>query len=250
MKILGVIPARYASSRFPAKPLAEIAGKAMVEWVYSQAVQWTSLQSVVVATDHEKIYNHLIEKEINVCMTSSDHVSGTDRCQEALIKSGQVFDYVVNIQGDEPFISPRQIDLLTSLLNGTVQLATLKKKITQTEHLFSPHVVKVVTDQHGNAMYFSRSPIPHIRHIKEADWLKAHSFFKHIGMYAYRADVLRQITALAPSTLEKAESLEQLRWIENGFALKVAETDIETLGVDTPEDLIQANNFVRELGRK
>lgn len=240
MKILGVIPARYASTRFPAKPLADIAGKTMIEWVYNQASKSKSLSHVVVATDNQKIFDHVKGVGADVCFTSEDHVSGTDRCYEALTLSKESYDYVINIQGDEPFIAPEQIDLLAGLLDGKVELATLIKRIHDPASLTNSNVVKVVRNLNHEAIYFSRNAIPHLRNVKPEEWIQKHTFFKHIGMYAYRADILEAITRLQSSVLEKAESLEQLRWIENGYSIKTAETDIETLGVDTPEDLTKA----------
>jgi 3-deoxy-manno-octulosonate cytidylyltransferase (CMP-KDO synthetase) len=240
MRVLGVIPARFASTRFPAKPLADIAGKSMIERVYAQAKKAASLSEVVVATDNQKIFDHVKSFGGNVCMTAEDHVSGTDRCFEALRLQKEKFDYVVNIQGDEPFIKPEQIELLTNLLDGKTELATLAKSIEKEEQLFNPNVVKVIFDSNNEALYFSRSTIPHIRNTDQNKWLSKHTFFKHIGLYAYRADILEKITALTPSSLEKAESLEQLRWLENGFKIKVAETTIETIGIDTPQDLQEA----------
>ena len=245
-RILGIIPARYASTRFPAKPLAVIGGKSMIQWVHSQASQSSKISKVVVATDDQRIFDHVRSFGAAVCMTSADHVSGTDRCFEALSKQPEQFDYVINIQGDEPFISPKQIDLVAALLDGETQLATLAKKITEQEVLFNPNVVKVVRDLNNEALYFSRSTIPHIRNTDESQWLSKHTFFKHIGMYAYRSDILGKITRLPVSSLEKAESLEQLRWLENGFRIKVAETDQETIGVDTPEDLEKAIAFLKK----
>lgn len=240
MKILGVIPARYASTRFPAKPLADIAGKTMIEWVYSQATQSLKLDQVVVATDNQKIFDHIKEKGGKVLMTSENHVSGTDRCAEALLLTKEKFDYVINIQGDEPFIDPRQIDLLASLLDGKTELATLVKKIKDAAALHNANIVKVITNIHQEAIYFSRSAVPHLRNVKPEDWLSKQTYFKHIGMYGYRTDILEEITKLSPSSLEVAESLEQLRWIENGYKIKVAETEIESMGIDTPEDLKRA----------
>ena len=240
MKILGVIPARYASTRFPAKPLADIAGKTMIEWVYSQASKASSLHHLVVATDNQKIFDHIKKTGGNVVMTSEDHVSGTDRCAEALTLAEGEYNYVINIQGDEPFIDPAQIDLLASLLDGKVELATLVKKITDAAVLHNPNVVKAIFNLHHEAIYFSRNALPHVRNTLPEQWLGKQNFYKHIGMYAYRADVLKEITKLKPSSLEMAESLEQLRWIENGYKIKIAETDIETMGIDTPEDLERA----------
>ncbi len=246
MNILGVIPARYASTRFPAKPLAMIDGKSMIQRVYDQVLKSDSVQSVVVATDDQRIFDHVVSFGGKVSMTSPDHPSGTDRCFETLSLQKEKYDYVINIQGDEPFIAPRQIDLVAAMLDGKTELATLAKKISDEETLFNPNVVKVVLSASREALYFSRSTIPHIRNTSEAHWLSKHSFFKHIGMYAYRADILEKITRLPVSLLEKAESLEQLRWLENGFRIKVAETDLETIGVDTPEDLDKAIAFLRK----
>ncbi|HZY79423.1 MAG TPA: 3-deoxy-manno-octulosonate cytidylyltransferase [Cyclobacteriaceae bacterium] len=245
MKILGVIPARYASTRFPAKPLADIAGKSMIQRVYEQALKSTKINKVIIATDDKRIFDHVNFFKGSVCMTSPDHVSGTDRCFEALGSQPEKYDYVINIQGDEPFISPNQVDLLAGLLDGNTELATLAKKITEQDSLFNPNIVKLVRNQNNEALYFSRSTIPHIRNTPERDWLSKHTFFKHIGMYAYRSDILKKITGLKVSSLEKAESLEQLRWLENGFKVKVAETDEETIGIDTPEDLEKAIAFLR-----
>lgn len=241
MSILGIIPARYASTRFPAKPLADMGGKSMIRRVYEQAKKSKSLSKVVVATDHEEIYQHVIDFGGDVCMTSTHHASGTDRCYEVLAKENTSFDYVINIQGDEPFIAPEQIDLLASLLlDGDTELATLIKKIDSVEQLFNPNLVKAVVNKNAEALYFSRSPIPYVRNMEQVEWVTHHNFYKHIGMYAYRKDVLEKITRLEISSLEKAESLEQLRWLENGYKIKVKETNIETIGIDTPEDLQNA----------
>jgi 3-deoxy-manno-octulosonate cytidylyltransferase (CMP-KDO synthetase) len=240
MRILGVIPARYASTRFPAKPLVDINGKSMIRRVYEQASKSKCLNKVVVATDHEEIYRHVNAFAGEVCMTSPHHASGTDRCYEVLTKEKEKFDYVINIQGDEPFIAPAQIDLLASLLDGKTELATLIKKIGSVEQLLNPNLVKVVCSNNQEALYFSRSVIPYFRNMEQAEWVTHHTYYKHIGMYAYRADVLEQITKLEISSLEKTESLEQLRWLENGYHIKVKETNIETIGIDTPEDLEKA----------
>lgn len=245
--ILGVIPARYASTRFPAKPLADLGGKSMVQRVYEQVKKSNHISEIVVATDHEEIFNHVKRFGGNACMTNEHHASGTDRCYEALTLQKREFNYVINIQGDEPFIQPNQIDLLASLLDGKTEIATLIKKIEEKESLFSPNVVKVVASKDKNALYFSRSPIPHIRNTQENDWLSHHTFYKHIGMYAYRSDILKQLTALPVSSLEKAESLEQLRWLEHGFKISVAETQTETIGIDTPEDLKKALEYFKTI---
>lgn len=240
MKTLGIIPARFASTRFPGKPLALIGGKTMIERVYAQC-QKSSLTDIIVATDDERIYDH-VKSFGQVIMTSTHHQSGTDRCQEVIEKLPKTYDYVINIQGDEPFIDPAQINLLYSLLNGETEIATLIKKIENPEHLFNSNVVKVVKGVTNQALYFSRSPIPFVRGKSEKDWLFNQTFYKHIGLYAYRTDVLKRISALKPSALEKAESLEQLRWLENGYSILTAETEIETFGIDSPEDLEAAKN--------
>jgi 3-deoxy-manno-octulosonate cytidylyltransferase (CMP-KDO synthetase) len=244
MKVLGIIPARYASTRFPAKPLADLNGQSMISRVFTQAGKSKSLSKVIVATDHSEIVAHVLGFGGNVCMTSENHASGTDRCYEVLSKEQEVFDYVINIQGDEPFIAPDQIDLLASLLDGTTELATLIKKLEAQEQLINPNIVKVVVNESKEAMYFSRSTIPYWRG-KETDWINQHTYYKHIGMYAYRSDVLKKITSLKVSSLEKAESLEQLRWLENGLKIKTAETTIETVGIDTPADLEHARHYLK-----
>ncbi len=238
--ILGIIPARYASTRFPGKPLADIGGKSMIQRVYEQVKKSKLVTDVIVATDNQEIFDHVTKFGGRVRMTKESHVSGTDRCYEALTLQKASFNYVINIQGDEPFIQPEQIDLLARLLDGKTEIATLVKKIEDREQLFNPNVVKAVVAANGEALYFSRSTVPHIRNTPEAEWMSKHSFYKHIGMYAYRTDVLKRLTELPVSALEKAESLEQLRWLENGFRIKVAETKKETIGIDTPEDLLGA----------
>jgi 3-deoxy-manno-octulosonate cytidylyltransferase (CMP-KDO synthetase) len=244
MKILGLIPARYASTRFPAKPLVDIGGKSMIRRVYEQALQSNQLHKVVVATDHPEIFEHVKKFNGRVCFTKESHVSGTDRCYEALTLQEERFDYVINIQGDEPFIKPEQIDLLAAKLNGMTEIATLVKAIDRPEQLFNSNIVKVVLSKSSDALYFSRSTIPHIRNTDESLWMKKHTFYKHIGMYAYRTDILEQLTKIEVSSLERAESLEQLRWLENGFKITVAETSLETIGIDTPDDLKHALNYI------
>ncbi len=240
MKILGLIPSRYASTRFHAKPLVDINGKSMIQRVYEQVKKSTSLSKIVVATDHEEIFSHVKKFGGEVCMTKESHVSGTDRCFEALELQPEKFDYVINVQGDEPFIQPDQIDLLASTLDGHKEIATLVKGIENQDELFNPNLVKAVFNLSHEALYFSRSAIPHIRNKDQAVWLSSHKFYKHIGMYAYRTDVLERLTRLPVSSLEKAESLEQLRWLENGFKITVVETLTETFGIDTPDDLNKA----------
>jgi len=238
MKILGIIPARYASTRFPGKPLVEIHGKTMVQRVIEQAEKSKWLNDVMVATDDERIFSHVESLGKKVVMTSSHHPSGTDRCLEALEKYNINADTVINIQGDEPFVSPPQIDALAVLIaKPDVEIATLAKKINDTETLFDPNKVKVAFAQNGRAIYFSRHAIPFQKAIAQTAWLAYHKYYKHIGLYAYKTNVLKEISRLKPSPLELAESLEQLRWLENGKSIFVAETDIETPAIDTPEDL-------------
>ena len=241
MKVVGIIPARYDSSRFPGKPLAIIQNKPMIQHVYEQANRADHLNDVIVATDDSRI-----EKAVNgfggkVMMTKSTHSSGTGRCaevQQILKDAGKLFDVVINIQGDEPFIDPKQIDLVASCFkDGSVQIATLSKKIKDEKELFDPNVVKVVSDISGNAIYFSRQTIPYIRSQKIDMWIQLSTHSKHIGIYGYQSSVLEKIVKLNKTTLEDAECLEQLRWIENGYSIKVKETDIESYGVDVPEDL-------------
>jgi len=244
MSILGIIPARYASTRFPGKPLVDIGGKSMIQRVYEQASQ-AALQKVIVATDDSRIMEHVQSFGGNVVMTAEAHESGTDRCFEAYQKNNEEFEYVINIQGDEPFIQPGQIDLLASLLqDNSTQLATLIKKITTDEELHNVNLPKVVIDARGQALLFSRQTIPFLRNVPASDWLLHHTFYKHIGIYGYRTDILEQITRLPAGTLERSESLEQLRWLENGFKIATAVTELENLGIDTPADLEKVKGFL------
>lgn len=237
-KIIGIIPARFASSRFPGKPLAVISGKTMIERVYSQALQSPNLAEVVVATDDMSIAEKVKSFGGKVCLTSPDHPSGTDRCAEVVQTLGASYDAVLNIQGDEPFIDPRQIDLLCSCFDDErTHLATLIKKIDSPEVLFNPNAPKVIVDADKFAICFSRHPIPFIRGVDEKNWLDKHTFYQHIGIYGYRTHILQEITRLPPSSLEKAESLEQLRWLENGYKIKTAVTAFESIAIDTPDDL-------------
>jgi len=242
MKIIGLIPARYASTRLPAKALKDLAGKTMIQRVYEQAAKATCLSKLVVATDDARIYDHVKSFGGEVCMTRVDHPSGTDRCAEALTLQEGKFDYVINIQGDEPFIHPDQIDLLGSKLNGQTEIATLGKIINHVDELESESEVKIALNVHQEALYFSRSIIPYIVNsdADKANWLKQYNFFKHVGMYAYRSDILGQLTKLPQSPLEKVERLEQLRWLENGFRIAIVETTEETICIDTPADLEKA----------
>ncbi len=237
---VGIIPSRYQSSRFPGKPLADMAGKTMIQRVYERAKK--ALDDVVVATDDKRIFKAVEEFGGIAIMTSSNHQTGTDRCAEALEKIktivSKVFDVVINIQGDEPFIQKGQIELLrTCFADKNTRIATLIKPVENKDILFDSNRPKVVIDNQGFAMYFSRSPIPHLRDVKDEEWYLKHKYFQHIGMYAYRSDVLREITKLQPTILEKAESLEQLRWLENGYKIKTVVTEHESYGIDTPEDI-------------
>ena len=216
----------------------------MIERVYRQAKSASSLSKIVVATEHAGIYDHVTGFGGYACMTSENHPSGTDRCFEALTKEKESFDYVINIQGDEPFIEPSQIDLLASYLDGNTQLATLIKKIDTYEQLSSNSEVKVTFNTRNEALYFSRAVIPFVQKVDPGKWLDHFEFYKHVGMYAYRTDILKEITKLEISPLEKVESLEQLRWMENGYIIKVAKTDVETMCVDTPEELEIANEIL------
>ncbi|HUX94686.1 MAG TPA: 3-deoxy-manno-octulosonate cytidylyltransferase [Bacteroidales bacterium] len=242
-KFAGIIPARYASSRFPGKPLAMIGSKTMIQRVYEQVRK--VMESVYVATDDERIFNKVMSFGGNAVMTSPDHFSGTDRCSEAADKiiseTGQKIDIVVNIQGDEPFIRPEQIKLIMNCFNAEgVDLATLIRKVEVQEDIFNPNQPKVIVNTSGDAIYFSRSVIPYVRDADRDEWTRKHAFYKHIGLYAYRTSVLRMITSLPKSPLESAESLEQNRWIENGFRIRTAVTSWESIGIDTPEDLEKA----------
>jgi 3-deoxy-manno-octulosonate cytidylyltransferase (CMP-KDO synthetase) len=238
MKILGIIPARYASSRFPGKPLVYIDGKTMIHRVYDQVKLCPQITDVVVATDHYSIYEHVEQFGGKVMMTSDTHPSGTDRCSEVLLKLGdKKYDYVVNIQGDEPFIQPAQISLLCDTLLERPDIATLVKKIDTLETLYNPNTPKVIFDHQMNALYFSRHPIPYMRGVDADLWLAKHKYYKHIGIYAYQAQVLLKLTKLPMSALENAECLEQLRWLEEGLKIKIAVTEFDSFGIDTPQDL-------------
>lgn len=246
MKFLGIIPARYASTRFPAKPLAMLGGKTVIQRVYEQVAG--VLDNAYVATDDERIEAVVKAFGGKVVMTSVHHKSGTDRCYEAYTKIGAGFDVVVNIQGDEPFIQPSQLRAVKACFDDpSTQIATLVKPFSANddfailENVNSP---KVVVNKNMNALYFSRSIIPYQRNVEKKDWLKNHVYYKHIGLYAYRTEVLKEITSLAQSSLELAESLEQLRWLENGYTIKVGVTEVETIGIDTPQDLEQAEKYL------
>ncbi|MGY3052162.1 3-deoxy-manno-octulosonate cytidylyltransferase (CMP-KDO synthetase) [Pedobacter sp. UYEF25] len=239
LQIIGIIPARYASTRFPGKPLAEIGGKSMIQRVYEQASKSPALNKVIVATDDERIADAVTSFGGEFVLTSESHQSGTDRCAEV---ANYFPDYqvVINIQGDEPFIDPAQITLVASCFEDPkTELATLVKPITTNEELLNLNSPKVILNKNGEAIYFSRQTIPFVRNAAQNEWLEKHTFFKHIGIYGYRMHVLKEITNLAISPLESAEQLEQLRWLENGYKIKTKITYLETQAIDTPEDLLK-----------
>ena len=251
LKFIVVIPARYASTRFPAKPLALLGGKPVIQRVYEQVSG--VVENVVVATDDERIYSAVEAFGGRVVMTSTNHKSGTDRCWEAYQKQGEEYDVVINVQGDEPFIAHSQLRAIMACFDDeTTDIATLVKPFAKEdgiEALENPNSPKVVLDKQSRAIYFSRSGIPYLRGVEREQWLEKHTFYKHIGMYAFRTDVLRQVTSLEQSPLELAESLEQLRWLENGYKIGVGISDVETVGIDTPEDLQKAEEFLKSLNR-
>ena len=243
MKFMAIIPARYASTRFPGKPLAVLGGKTVIQRVYEQVSR--QLDEVCVATDDERILQCVEAFGGRAVMTRSDHKSGTDRIEEAAEKIGSDADVIINVQGDEPFIQPSQIKTLMSLFEAPeTQIGTLGKPFESMEAVESPNSPKIVIDRRGFALYFSRSVIPFIRGKERADWFGRYPFLKHLGIYAYRREVLREVTQLPQGELEKAESLEQLRWLENGYRIRVGLTDVETVGIDTPEDLQRAEAFL------
>jgi 3-deoxy-manno-octulosonate cytidylyltransferase (CMP-KDO synthetase) len=240
---IGIIPARYASTRLPGKPLVDLGGQTMIQRVVAQA-RLSNLARVVVATDDVRILNHVHSFGGEAVLTRPDHPSGTDRVWEAYEQLGSPAEVscIVNIQGDEPFIHPEQINALVNLFaqNPPPAIATLIKPVRTEEELFSPHLPKVVTDQQGNALYFSRHPLPYQRQHPTTEWLRYHRYHRHLGLYAYQPNVLRQLTLLPPSPLEIAESLEQLRWLEAGFSIQTAITELDAFGIDTPEDMERA----------
>jgi len=243
MKIIGIIPARFASSRFPGKPLADIGGKSMIQRVYEQVQKAKSLSKVVVATDDSRIFDHVVGFGGEVYMTAENHPSGTDRCYEALQKAGgsSKYDYIINIQGDEPFIDPETVEQMAKLLDFKTEIATAVKKINDYETLFDPNVVKAVLTMRKQCLYFSRQTVPYVRGHEPETWLEHADFYKHIGLYAYRNDVLEQISHLPPSPLENTEKLEQLRWLGYGYKIYATITNYESIGIDTPEDLEKLN---------
>ena len=250
MKVFGIIPARYASTRFPGKPLVQLDGRSMVEWVYRRAT--TAFDTVAVATDDERIADEVHRFGGHAVMTSTEHRSGTDRCAEALAlmqeETGTKADVVVNVQGDEPFIDPALlIKLAVCFTDKNTQIATVVKPFDDISDLLNPNNVKAVITDTGRAVYFSRSPIPYIRGFVQDEWLNQHTFYWHLGLYAYRAEILERLTQLPPSPLEIAESLEQNRWLENDYFIRVIQTQDEGISIDTPDDLIKAQKMIQKL---
>lgn len=244
MNIIGIVPARYGSTRFPGKPLVDINGKSMIQRVYEQCMQSNRLSRLLIATDDERILNHVKEFGGEAIITSPKHQSGTDRCAEIIENIGaDKWDVVINIQGDEPYIHPEQIDLLCSAFDDNeTSLATLVKKISTTDELFNHNNVKVVLNKRKEAIYFSRSPIPYNRNFPEQEWLKYSTYYKHIGIYGYRTPALIELSRLTKTNLEITESLEQLRWIENGYVIRTEITSMESISIDTPDDLLKIKN--------
>ncbi|GAB2543563.1 3-deoxy-manno-octulosonate cytidylyltransferase [Spirosoma aerophilum] len=242
--IIGIIPARYGSSRFPGKPLADIGGKSMIQRVLEQASQAASLSKVVVATDDDRIAGVVRRLGYEAVMTRTDHPSGTDRCWEAYDRlvadggiTGNSSDYVLNIQGDEPFLDPAQIDELAAILDGSVELATQMATVDSAEMLHDPKEAKIIINGQNEALYFSRSAVPYLWGVEPDQWHAKHAYHRHVGLYAYRVDVLEKLTQLPPSLLERTESLEQLRWLEAGYRIKLVPTNFQTPSVDSPEDI-------------
>ena len=245
MKFMAIIPARYASTRFPGKPLAVLGGKTVIQRVYEQVS--SVLSEVYVATDDQRIYDCVEGFGGKAVMTREDHKSGTDRIEEAVEKIGTDADVIINVQGDEPFIQPSQVETLMHLFDAPeTQIGTLGKLFESMEAVENPNSPKIVTDNRGFALYFSRSVIPYIRGKERNDWFVQYPFLKHLRLSAYRREVLAEVTRLPQSSLEKAESLEQLRWLQNGYRIRVGLTDVETIGIDTPEDLQRAEQFLLE----
>jgi 3-deoxy-manno-octulosonate cytidylyltransferase (CMP-KDO synthetase) len=247
MRVIGIIPARYAATRLPGKPLKMIGDTSLIMRVYEQCKLSSALNAVYVATDDKRIEQHVRDCGGDVIMTSVSHQSGTERCLEAVNSLSEEFDYVINIQGDEPFIYTHQISQLVSICDGNTEIGTLFKKIAEQSELEDQNIPKVVLGENGKAIYFSRSPVPHKRGIEIKDWLQHEDYFKHIGIYAYRKDVLPTIASLETSNTERMEQLEQLRWLSNGIGIHAVETTIESISVDTQKDLDAAICYFNEL---
>ncbi|MBB1550160.1 MAG: 3-deoxy-manno-octulosonate cytidylyltransferase [Prevotella sp.] len=246
MKFIAIIPARYASTRFPAKPLAILGGKPVIQRVYEQVTK--VLSEAWVATDDERIFNTVVNFGGKAVMTRTDHKSGTDRIQEAVEKIETDADVIINIQGDEPFIQPSQIETICQQFDdANTQIATFGKFFSSMEEVKNPNSPKIILDVNHFALYFSRSIVPFIRGEQKEEWIKSFPFLKHLGIYAYRRQVLKEITQLPQSPLEIAESLEQLRWLQNGYRIRVGITDVETVGIDTPDDLKRAEDFLKNI---
>ncbi|MBQ8703454.1 MAG: 3-deoxy-manno-octulosonate cytidylyltransferase [Bacteroidales bacterium] len=252
MKVLAIIPARYASTRFPGKPLAELAGESIISRVYHRVRRTDGIEDVVVATDDESICDHVesFAEEGAVMMTSDEHRSGTDRCGEVvsrLARQGYSYDVILNVQGDEPFVEPDQLQaLMACFSNPEVQIATLATRVRKADELLSENNVKVVRAADGRALYFSRQPIPFCRGAEPKQWLDRFEYLKHVGIYAFRADVLPELCRLASGPLEEAEKLEQLRWLEAGYSIQVELTDHANIGIDTPDDLAAAEQYLKQ----
>jgi 3-deoxy-manno-octulosonate cytidylyltransferase (CMP-KDO synthetase) len=248
MQVLAVIPARYGSTRFPGKPLVQLGGKTIIQRVWERARAMDCLDQVVIATDDQRIYDHAQEVGAEVQMTADTHRSGTDRIAE-VAQDWPDYELVINIQGDEPFVREDQVEALVRVLQRTdAEIATLARQLAQEEDLFNPNVVKVVFNRRNEAMYFSRSTIPYIRDLDKKEWFAEQCFYQHLGMYAFRRDVLLEVTALLPSRYEQLESLEQLRWLDYGKRIQVALTDQPGIGIDTPADLERAEAYLKEHG--
>jgi 3-deoxy-manno-octulosonate cytidylyltransferase (CMP-KDO synthetase) len=245
MNVIGVIPARYDSSRFPGKPLVDIGGKSMIQRVYEQCSKSTSLNKLIVATDDQRIADHVKLFGGNVTLTSINHQSGTDRCAE-VANNYPEFDFLINIQGDEPMINPDQIDLLCKCFeNPNASIATLVKKISSNEELFNENTPKVILNKNNEAILFSRTAIPFIRGKAKENWIEHYTFYKHIGIYGFKTETLKNLNNLPVSALESAEALEQLRWIENGYRIHTAITDKESQAIDTPQDLEKLLKWIK-----
>jgi 3-deoxy-manno-octulosonate cytidylyltransferase (CMP-KDO synthetase) len=246
MNVIGVIPARYDSSRFPGKPLVDIGGKSMIQRVYEQCSKSTSISKLIVATDDQRIADHVKLFGGNVTLTSINHQSGTDRCAE-VANNYPEFDILINIQGDEPMINPDQIDLLCKCFeNPNASIATLVKKISSNEELFNENTPKVILNKNNEAILFSRTAIPFIRGKAKENWIEQYTFYKHIGIYGFKTETLKKLNNLPVSALESAEALEQLRWIENGYRIHTAITDKESQAIDTPQDLEKLLKWINE----